>query len=138
MKVFVVWAGEYSDRQILGTFSTEEKAKEFIAYRKKFGDNRIDNEPDPHELDMPENPSWIGPEAVDCAEFHFMRTAGTFRLVGRGFSQEKTDGPMVADEHVGFPIYVYVPINGREPDVLLKIAQDALYQSIAGRYGVSV
>jgi hypothetical protein len=46
MKIYLVTQGEYSDYQILGAFSTEEKAQQFAA-----GHGTIE----PFEVDDPEN-----------------------------------------------------------------------------------
>jgi len=47
--VWVVTKGSYSDKEIVGVFSTEEKANDFYQLHKVFDDDM--NEPESYELD---------------------------------------------------------------------------------------
>jgi len=115
MKVYTVHEGAYSDRTLMGIFSTKELAEEFIQRRKsinRYSARKMDIEPDEWELDL---------EMIQCCNVSFID--GIWRVTG----PTEGDAPLIDEWDIyptaekGYAIRVHYD---DDKERMIKAAQD--------------
>ena len=121
MKVYSVWKGEYSDRAMIGVFSTYEKAE---AYRQAMAlvCKSIDDEPDEHEVDDVLKTCFIDIRLTESGELHRCQY---------GYTRE-TETEIYLNEGV----YSIPVLFQFDKDRMIKAARDKLAQFKALKAGL--
>lgn len=125
--VFTVFSGSYSDRGMIGVFSTRELAQEYIDREKACGNREIDDEPGEETLDE------VKPRNMACV----LLERGEPKIYDTGWSPIEDEGFVrkygYLDDNPGY--IVSVNFNP-DFDVMVKSARDRLAQWKALNAGI--
>ena len=126
MNVFCVFSGAYSDRGMIGVFSTRELAQEYIDREKMCGRYEIDDEPIEEELDKikPRNTVTIRIEN------------GEARIYYAWLPPTEGDGWVSNTGYDGRDDYIVTVNFNPDTEVMIKAARDRLASWKALKEGI--